>query len=283
MPARPLRNAAIIAHVDHGKTTLVDAMLWQTGTFRANEQVDDRVMDSMDLEREKGITILAKNTVGRVGRHQAQHRRHPGPRRLRRRGRAGAGHGRRRGPPRRRRRGPPPPDPLRAPQGAGPRAADGPRGQQGGPPRRPHGRHRRRGPGPAHRPRRPRRPAGVPRRLRLVPRRLGVPGRRHARRRPQAAVRGPARHHPAAGHRRRGPAAGPRDQPRRRSLRRSPGPVPGPPGDDPQGPDRGLVQAGRLVRPRQGRRALRDRAARSGGRRRGGPRRADRRCPACPT
>jgi GTP-binding protein len=62
MPARPLRNAAIIAHVDHGKTTLVDAMLWQTGTFRANEQVDDRVMDSMDLEREKGITILAKNT-----------------------------------------------------------------------------------------------------------------------------------------------------------------------------------------------------------------------------
>jgi GTP-binding protein len=62
MPARPLRNAAIIAHVDHGKTTLVDAMLWQTGAFRANEQVDERVMDSMDLEREKGITILAKNT-----------------------------------------------------------------------------------------------------------------------------------------------------------------------------------------------------------------------------
>ena len=62
MSARPLRNAAIIAHVDHGKTTLVDAMLWQTGAFRANEHVDDRVMDSTDLEREKGITILAKNT-----------------------------------------------------------------------------------------------------------------------------------------------------------------------------------------------------------------------------
>ena len=62
MSARPLRNAAIIAHVDHGKTTLVDAMLWQTGAFRANENVDDRVMDSTDLEREKGITILAKNT-----------------------------------------------------------------------------------------------------------------------------------------------------------------------------------------------------------------------------
>ena len=57
-----LRNIAIIAHVDHGKTTLVDAMLWQSGAFRANQDVDDRVMDSMDLDREKGITILAKNT-----------------------------------------------------------------------------------------------------------------------------------------------------------------------------------------------------------------------------
>jgi GTP-binding protein TypA/BipA len=58
-----LRNTAIIAHVDHGKTTLVDAMLWQTGTFRAGQDVNERVMDSMDLEREKGITILAKNTA----------------------------------------------------------------------------------------------------------------------------------------------------------------------------------------------------------------------------
>ena len=58
-----VRNLAIIAHVDHGKTTLVDAMLWQSGTFRANENVAERVMDSIDLEREKGITIMAKNTA----------------------------------------------------------------------------------------------------------------------------------------------------------------------------------------------------------------------------
>jgi GTP-binding protein len=73
VPSRPLsqrddlRNVAIIAHVDHGKTTLVDAMLWQSGSFRENQDVAERVLDSGDLEREKGITILAKNTSVRLG------------------------------------------------------------------------------------------------------------------------------------------------------------------------------------------------------------------------
>jgi GTP-binding protein len=62
VPREDIRNVAIVAHVDHGKTTLVDAMLWQSGAFRVGQEVNTRVLDSMDLEREKGITILAKNT-----------------------------------------------------------------------------------------------------------------------------------------------------------------------------------------------------------------------------
>ena len=89
MPTRDdIRNVAIVAHVDHGKTTLVDAMLWQSGAFRANQDVTERVMDSMDLEREKGITILAKNTAVRYGDVKINIVDTPGPRRLRRRGRA---------------------------------------------------------------------------------------------------------------------------------------------------------------------------------------------------
>src|SRR4030065_1630465 len=67
---KSIRNIAIISHVDHGKTTLIDAMLWQTGVFRENQEVVERVMDSNDLEREKGITILAKNTAVRFGRYK---------------------------------------------------------------------------------------------------------------------------------------------------------------------------------------------------------------------
>src|SRR2546430_15682549 len=63
LPREQIRNIAIIAHVDHGKTTLVDYMLRQTGVYRANETMVDRAMDTNELEREKGITILAKNTA----------------------------------------------------------------------------------------------------------------------------------------------------------------------------------------------------------------------------
>lgn len=83
-----LRNVAIIAHVDHGKTTLVDQLFRQSGTFRDNQRVEERAMDSNDLEKERGITILAKPTsvdwAPPGGRDRAhQHRRHAGPRRLR--------------------------------------------------------------------------------------------------------------------------------------------------------------------------------------------------------
>ncbi|HIZ36366.1 MAG TPA: GTP-binding protein, partial [Candidatus Ruania gallistercoris] len=72
-----LRNVAIVAHVDHGKTTLVDAMLWQSGAFGDHDHVDERAMDSGDLEREKGITILAKNTAVAYAGPSAEAAGHP--------------------------------------------------------------------------------------------------------------------------------------------------------------------------------------------------------------
>ena len=80
----PIRNIAIIAHVDHGKTTMVDQLLRQSGTFADHEKVVDTVMDSNAIERERGITILAKNCAVSWEWHAHQHRRHPGPRGLRR-------------------------------------------------------------------------------------------------------------------------------------------------------------------------------------------------------
>ena len=284
MPTRSdLRNVAIVAHVDHGKTTLVDAMLWQSGAFRANQDVNNRVMDSMDLEREKGITILAKNTAvlhhapdGAERDHQ--HHRHPRARRLRWRGGARSGDGRRRSAAGRRLRGPAAPDPVRAAQGAGQEAADHRGGQQGGPPRRPHRRGGRGDlrpvPGPAGR-RRHRRPR-LPGRVRLGQGRPGLADRAGERRdagrgEPRPAVR----HHPerragAGVHRGRG-AAGPRHQPRRLPLPRPAGPVPGLRRRDAPQPGGRLVQVRRHHQEHQAVGDVDHRGAGPGARRAGPP------------
>ena len=232
-PFRPrgrgdLRNVAIVAHVDHGKTTLVDAMLRASGAFGERAEPVDRIMDSGDLEREKGITILAKHTA--IDWHGTTINVVDTP------GHADFGGEVERGlsmvdgvaPARRRLRGPAPADPLRAAQDPrrGParragREQDRPRG-------RPDRRGRRREPraapraGRRARPRRgPHRPAARPAgRLRERPRRPRLrrpPRRRHAARLPgpAAAVRRPARHRAAAVRRPGRPAAGARHQPRR--------------------------------------------------------------------
>ena len=172
-----IRNIAIIAHVDHGKTTLVDQLLRQSGAFRDHQAVAERALDRNDLERERGITILAKCTSVDLEGDAHQHRRHPRPRRFRRRGRAHPEHGGRRPGAGRRRRGRAAADQVRGRQGARPRPAPDRGGQQDRPRRRP----RRRGP---HRGVRPVRRAGCHRRAArfpdavcLRPAGLGGPGR----------------------------------------------------------------------------------------------------------
>ena len=184
-----LRNVAIIAHVDHGKTTLVDNLLKQAGAFRANQQVAERAMDRNDLERERGITILAKCTAVDWQGDQDQHRGHPRPRRFRRRGRAHPVHGGRRHRAGGRRRRPAAADQIRGRQGAGPRPAPDRRHQQGGPRGRAAGRGAERGVRPLRRARRRRRAARLPDPLRLRPPGLG--GREHGR--PEAGPLGAVR------------------------------------------------------------------------------------------
>ena len=132
-----IRNVAIIAHVDHGKTTLVDAMLRQSGQYRASQLQGERILDSNDLERERGITILAKNIAITLRRHQDQPDRYARPCRFRRRGRAHAPDGRRGARPGRRVRRAHAANQVRAPQSlCTPHPAD--RGdQQDRSPRRP--------------------------------------------------------------------------------------------------------------------------------------------------
>ena len=193
-----LRNVAIVAHVDHGKTTLVDKMLWQSGAFRANQDVNERVMDSMDLEREKGITILAKNTSVAYGDVKINIIDTPGH--------ADFGGEVERGLSMvdgvlllvDASEGPLPQTRFVLRKALEAKPAGGARRQQGRPGRRPHRRGGARGGGAVPRPRGRHRPARLPDRLLRVPRGQGVaraPGRRRGparRRHPQAAAR-PAR------------------------------------------------------------------------------------------
>ena len=179
-----LRNIAIIAHVDHGKTTLVDRLLQQSGTFRANQQMVERALDSNDLERERGITILAKCTSVVWQGTRINIVDTPGPRRLRRRGRAHPVDGRRRAAPGRRRRGADAADQVRARQGAPPGAAPDRGDQQGRPPGPARARGPRRGVRPVRGARRRRRAARLPDPVRLGAAGLGDRRARTIRGRP---------------------------------------------------------------------------------------------------
>ena len=269
-----IRNVAIVAHVDHGKTTLVDAMLWQSGAFRVGQDVATRVLDSMDLEREKGITILAKNTSLRYRDVKLNIIDTPGH--------ADFGGEVERG--------------LTMVDGVLllVDASEGPLpqtrfvlrkalearlpvilvDQQGRSPRRARRGGRRRGLRAVPRPRRRRAPDRVPDRLlqREGGRRLAALRARQADPggEPRAAARPAARAHPGADLRPRTPAAGARHEPRRLALRRAPGDLPRAPRHHPQGPADRVVPRRRLDPARHGRRAVRHRRARSRRRPRGG-------------
>ena len=278
-----LRNVAIVAHVDHGKTTLVDAMLWQTGAFRANQDVNERVMDSTDLEREKGITILAKNTAVRHGGVKINIVDTPGHADFGGEVERGADDGRRRAAAGRRQRGPAAADAVRAAQGARGEPAGDPRREQGRPARRPRQRGRRRdrtrcsstSTRDDHQIELPdrllQRPRGPRRRTRPTP----WP-------RPRAAVPDAASAHPGAGARPGPPAAGARHQPRRVAVRRPPRLCRVMHGVDHARPAGRLVPLRRRDRARQDHRAVRHRGARPHRRRRGRPGRDHRASPACP-
>ena len=181
--AMEIRNIAIIAHVDHGKTTLVDKMLRQAGAFRDNQVVMERVMDSNPLERERGITILAKNTSIRWQGTKINIVDTPGSLRLRRRSRAHPAHGGWRAPRRRRVRRTDAADAIRAAQGARARPHADRRHQQDRPPRRRSDARSRRGARSVHRARGRRSAARRAGRLRIGARGHRDDGSRRRRRR----------------------------------------------------------------------------------------------------
>ncbi len=217
-----IRNVAIVAHVDHGKTTLVDHMLRQAGVFRTNEVVAERAMDSNDLEREKGITILAKNTGLDYKGHHINIIDTPGHADFGGEVERGLAARRWRGAPRRRRRRSAAADALRAHEGARDGPADGARDQQDRPPGRAREGSARRGLLALHRPRRRRAPARVPGALHGRAPGPGVAPARGAGQDARAALRGDPLAHPGS------PGAGGRDdedpdarrEPRLRRLRR---------------------------------------------------------------
>ena len=267
-----LRNVAIVAHVDHGKTTLVDAMLWQTGAFRDNQDVNDRVMDSNDLEREKGITILAKNTAVRYGGVKINIVDTPGH--------ADFGGEVERGLTMvdgvlllvDASEGPLPQTRFVLRKALEARLPVDPRRQQGRPPDAAHRRGRRRGLRAVPRPRRRRAPDRLPDHLRNARAgwaSLDPDGRGQ---RPQAAVRAAARPHPRADVRGRPPAAGARHQPRRVAVPRPARAVPRPARHDHARARRspGAELDGSIEKV-QDHRALRDRGARPRRRGRGRP------------